>query len=74
MRFDLKRIARLINQHHIPLTMYLGQYDRIITQKNMNRLLKRIPQHKLVVLPAGHSRLISDVAGHYRAHGYWHAG
>lgn len=72
MRFDLKRVAQLINHHRIPLTMYLGQYDRIITQKNMNRLLKRISHHKLVVLPAGHSRLIADVAAYYRTHGRWH--
>lgn len=71
MRFDLKSIAGLVNHHRIPLVMYLGRYDRIITRKNMNRLLKRIPHHQLVVLPAGHNRLIADVAVLYRTQGHW---
>jgi pimeloyl-ACP methyl ester carboxylesterase len=74
MRFDLERIATLLNGHQIPFTMYLGQYDRIITRRNMGRLLDRVPHHQLVVLPTGHSRLIADVAAYYRTHGGWTSG
>jgi hypothetical protein len=34
-------------------------------------LLDRVPHHRLVVLPAGHNRLIADVAAYYRTHGEW---
>jgi hypothetical protein len=71
MHFDLKRIALLLNGHQIPLVMYLGQYDRIITRRNMGRLLDHVRDHQLVVLPAGHNRLIADVASYYRTHGHW---
>jgi pimeloyl-ACP methyl ester carboxylesterase len=71
LKFDLSRIARLINGHRIPLVMYLGRYDRIITRHNMNRLLGRVIHYRLIVLPAGHNRLIADVAGYYRQHRGW---
>ncbi len=71
LHFDLERIATLLNGYRIPLVMYLGQYDRIITHRNMKRLLDRVPHHQLVVLPAGHNRLIADVATYYRTHGHW---
>ncbi len=71
MRFDIQRVAALLNGHRIPLVMYLGQYDRIITQRNMGRLLNRVPHHQLVVLHTGHNRLIADVAAYYRTHGGW---
>ncbi len=71
MHVDLKRIAGLFNGHRIPLVMYLGRYDRIITRRNMGRLLDQVPHHQLVVLPAGHNRLIADVAAYYRTNGGW---
>ncbi|MCU0355499.1 MAG: alpha/beta hydrolase [Cytophagales bacterium] len=63
--FDMERMADEINRRHIPLTMFLGRYDKIITQANMTRLLKRVPHHRLVVLDSGHSQLLEAVAEYY---------
>ncbi|MCC5920427.1 MAG: alpha/beta hydrolase [Cyclobacteriaceae bacterium] len=60
--FEMKKISRLINERNIPLEMYLGKYDKIITTKNMNRLLGRLDDYKLAILEVGHNHLINDVA------------
>lgn len=62
LSFKMKHLAGLINQHQIRFEMYLGSHDKIITQKNMERLLKFIPNHVLTIVPSGHSALIMNTA------------
>ncbi|MFA0962955.1 alpha/beta fold hydrolase [Roseivirga sp. BDSF3-8] len=62
LQFDTRRIAALINKHNIRVRMFLGRYDKIITEKNMQRLLKHLKQYDLHILEAGHNTLIADVA------------
>lgn len=66
MSSDIEKIAALINQHHIALEMFLGKYDRMITRKNMNSLLKRVKKYDVTILETGHNTLIDDVAEFYR--------
>jgi pimeloyl-ACP methyl ester carboxylesterase len=61
LSFDLSHIASLINTHHIPLYLFLGTYDRIITKKNMQGLLKKLNTYKLVMLKTGHNQLVDEV-------------
>jgi len=63
--FDIHHIATQINRHQIPLRMFLGKYDKIITAANMQRLLNKVPHHQLIMLESGHSRLIEAVAHYY---------
>ncbi len=65
LTFDMKQIARLINQHQIPTRMFVGKYDKIMTAANMQQLLKHLDHPQLVVLEAGHSRLLEAVANYY---------
>jgi pimeloyl-ACP methyl ester carboxylesterase len=60
LRFDLNHIARLINHHHIKLTLIAGKYDKVITPGNMNRLLKKITTCRFEVLESGHTGLINQ--------------
>ena len=63
---DLKIIARLVNHHSIPLTLIVGKYDKVITAKNMNRLLKRIKSYRLELVDTGHNGLIRESAKYLR--------
>lgn len=65
LRFDMKKISETINQHHIGLELFLGEYDRIITLKQVRKLLDRVERYHLEVLPEGHSKLIEAVARYY---------
>ncbi|MFZ1809335.1 MAG: alpha/beta hydrolase [Cyclobacteriaceae bacterium] len=58
LQFNLNAIASIINSNHISLHLLVGQFDKIITAKNMDRLLKRIPNHHFQILETGHNGLI----------------
>jgi len=58
LRFDVKSMASLINDHCIPLTIFAGQYDKVIRPKYMNRLLKHVKEHRFEVLACGHNGVI----------------
>lgn len=62
LKFDMPKIARLINDHQVKISMYLGRYDKIMTQRGMKRLLRHIHKYDLQVLETGHNRLIDKVA------------
>ncbi|SMG11426.1 Pimeloyl-ACP methyl ester carboxylesterase [Marivirga sericea] len=64
LKFDLKLIAFLINQNKIPMKMFTGKYDKIITAENMMDLLKHVKEYEHVILEAGHNTLIADTAKH----------
>ncbi len=62
LRFDLVKIAGLINQYNIPLTMIVGQYDKVIKPQNMEHFLRKLKKYKFETPEAGHTRLIAESA------------
>ncbi|HET8859107.1 alpha/beta hydrolase [Marivirga sp.] len=64
LKFDLELIASLLNQNKIPMMMFTGKYDKIITAENMMDLLKHVKEYEHVILEAGHNTLIADTAKH----------
>lgn len=64
LKFKLHKLGKLINQHNIEVTMYLGTYDKIITEKGMQRLLKYLNDYKLHLIKSGHNQLIENTARH----------
>lgn len=65
LKFNMKRIAELINEKKIPTYMSLGTYDRIITQENMMVLLKELEDYEMILLKKGHNTLIEDTAQYF---------
>jgi len=59
LHFDMKKLAGVINRHSIKLTLIVGKHDKIITARNMNRLLRHLPRHHLEVLDTGHNGVIA---------------
>lgn len=57
LRFGLKALASHINQHHIPVTIIVGKYDKVITPASMNDFVKQLDQPRVVVIEAGHNFL-----------------
>ncbi|WP_017732951.1 alpha/beta fold hydrolase [Nafulsella turpanensis] len=62
LRFDMTQIASLINRHKVKVKMYLGRYDRLMTERNMQKLLRHLHDYELEILNKGHYMLIEDVA------------
>lgn len=68
LKFDLKKIGAIINQHHIPTYMVTGKYDKIITSDNMMSLLQHVTHYENIILEAGHNTLIADTAFYLKKH------
>jgi len=62
LKFNMKRVAHLLNAYEIPVQMFLGKHDKIMTEENMRRLLNRLEKYELVILNTGHNDLIEETA------------
>jgi pimeloyl-ACP methyl ester carboxylesterase len=62
LNFDLNQMAKLINENNIKITMLLGEFDKIITEKGMIKLLQHLDKYDLHILPCGHNHLIEYAA------------
>lgn len=60
LAFDMRDIARMINNHHISTTVIVGKYDKVIKAENMRYLLKHVHLYDLDVVDAGHNHLITE--------------
>lgn len=58
LKFNMTEIAHLINTHAIKLVMITGKYDKIITTKNMNRLLHKVKNNHSFTPETGHNGVI----------------
>lgn len=64
LRFNINKIAGLINEYKIPLTLAVGQYDKVIQPKNMERLIKKLNNYTFETPEVGHTGLIA-ASGQY---------
>jgi len=56
--FDLDKLAKLLNDHRIPVTMVTGRYDKVILTRNMDRFTKKLNNPQVEVLESGHNGLV----------------
>ena len=58
LHLQLGTIIRQLRQRPIPVTLVLGEFDRMVSPKNLERFSAKVPQLKLLQLPVGHGQLI----------------
>jgi pimeloyl-ACP methyl ester carboxylesterase len=58
LKFDLNKIASLLNEQQIPFTLIVGQHDKVIQPKNMDGFIQKIKSKRLEIIEAGHNDLI----------------
>lgn len=61
LKSDKEKLASVLNQFEIPLTIYLGAQDKIIMYRTIEPLVKHLKQKNVITLQAGHSNLIHKV-------------
>lgn len=66
LRVNSKKLARIINQHNIPLLIFLGSHDKLITEQSVRPLLKHTTNCKKIILEHGHTNLVNSVADYER--------
>ncbi|HEX6224358.1 MAG TPA: alpha/beta hydrolase [Chryseolinea sp.] len=57
---DLSKVASLINKYRIPLTVIVGQYDKVIQPNDMQPLLKKVDNYVFETPEVGHTGLIAE--------------
>ncbi|TPE43745.1 alpha/beta fold hydrolase [Pontibacter mangrovi] len=62
LNFDIRQIVQLLNKYEVPVTMFLGEYDEIISPKRVAVFVKALDKGELVLLKTGHSNLLYEVA------------
>lgn len=62
LTYNHKKVARIINDHSIQVDIYLGRYDKIITQKGLTKLTKHLKDYRIHILDCGHNHLIVSTA------------
>jgi pimeloyl-ACP methyl ester carboxylesterase len=58
INLQLGTTIRQLRQHPIPVSVFLGEFDRMVSPKNLERFTAKVPQLKLLQLPVGHGQLI----------------
>jgi pimeloyl-ACP methyl ester carboxylesterase len=58
LHLQLGIIIRQLRQHPILVTLVLGEFDRMVSPKNLERFTTKVPQLRLLQLPVGHGQLI----------------
>lgn len=67
MTTDIKKVATLINASNIPVTLYLGEYDKIITENGMNVFTNLLTSVTVNKLSTGHNDLIDHIVENARS-------
>jgi pimeloyl-ACP methyl ester carboxylesterase len=60
LRFNSKKTAELLLTYNIKTQLFLGAYDKVITQKSVAPLLRHAKNVKVIRLSTGHNKLIEE--------------
>lgn len=61
LKFDMRVIGTLLQQHKVRSTMLLGKFDKVITERNMKHFLYHAPDCHVKLIDAGHNGLIEKM-------------
>jgi pimeloyl-ACP methyl ester carboxylesterase len=56
---QLGKIILMARNNPIPMTLFIGEFDKMVTDENLNRFSSKIPHLRKVTLPVGHGQLIT---------------
>ncbi|MDX5347853.1 MAG: alpha/beta hydrolase, partial [Hymenobacteraceae bacterium] len=70
LSFDIRKIVNLLNRQQIHVTVFLGEYDQIISRKRVEVFVNALDSAHLVLLKTGHTHLLHDVATYIRRNGH----
>jgi pimeloyl-ACP methyl ester carboxylesterase len=66
LRFDIKKIADVINQQQIDVQIFMGKYDKVMPIHKVLPLSKHIKPSQFVILEATHGRLVDKTLGYLK--------
>lgn len=70
LNLDIRKLGKVIGHHQIPVEIFLGEKDRLISADAVRPLIREFPHVQVHMLPVGHSRLIEDTCEYYQKEGF----
>ncbi len=67
IQLQLGKIIQLANTHQTPITLFIGDHDKMVTAENLDRFQSKIAHLKQVTLPVGHGKLIEATVNYLNA-------
>lgn len=64
LQLPLGKIIQLTRNHLTPITLVIGEFDRMVTHDNLRRFSDKIPNLNQIILPVGHGKLIKAYVEH----------
>lgn len=58
IQLQIGNIVSLARKQETPITLFIGEYDQMVTAENLDRFKRKIPHLKKISLPVGHGNLI----------------
>ena len=68
LQFDLPFIIDLLNSKQIPVVIFLGTFDKIITAEGLEFFTKALQNGRVITLKTGHSHLLAEVGKYLHNH------
>lgn len=62
IQLQLGKIIRQSRSKPIPMTLFIGEFDKMVTAENLERFSSKIPHLRKIILPVGHGGLIEAAA------------
>ncbi|MCY7351225.1 MAG: alpha/beta hydrolase [Cytophagaceae bacterium] len=66
LRFSVRRLARIVAQHGIHVTVFAGQHDKVIPLRRILPFVRQVKNCQFIQLDHGHTFLLEKVAAYYR--------
>lgn len=60
LKFNRRKLIRLLNDNNIPVTIVIGQQDRVITNKNVRGFVEKILRGNFKIIDTGHAAFLRD--------------
>jgi len=70
LNLNIRELGKVIRHHKIPVEIFLGEKDRLISADAVRPLIREFPHVRVHILPVGHSRLIEDTSEYYQKEGF----
>ena len=59
---DLGQIIKMIRMNKTPISLFTGEYDKMVTTENLSRFSSKIPHIFIHELKSGHNNLIEETS------------
>ncbi|MBB6002178.1 alpha/beta fold hydrolase [Arcicella rosea] len=61
LKFNIRKLAQLINDEKIKVNIFTGKYDTILPSEKVLPLATKLPNAHLITLEAGHTKILEKV-------------